>query len=81
MGLREMANAPVESMRYGGLFWFTDLTLPDQFFALPIITSLTMWITIEVSQKVINLYLNDENCYFIRLGLIQQNYHHKIFKR
>lgn len=48
IGLRQMANAPVESMRDGGLFWFTDLTVPDQFFLLPIITSLTMLATIEV---------------------------------
>lgn len=49
IGLRQMANCPVASMQHGGLFWFTDLTLPDQFFILPIITSLTMWATIEVN--------------------------------
>lgn len=48
MGLRQMANAPVESLREGGLFWFTDLTVCDQFYALPIITSITMFLTIEV---------------------------------
>lgn len=48
MGLREMANTPVESMRDGGLFWFTDLTICDQFYALPIITSLTLFLTIEL---------------------------------
>ncbi|XP_055531002.1 mitochondrial inner membrane protein OXA1L [Wyeomyia smithii] len=48
VGLRQMANAPVESLRDGGLFWFTDLTVCDQFYALPIITSLTMFLTIEV---------------------------------
>lgn len=48
MGLRGMANTPVESMREGGLFWFTDLTLPDQYFLLPIITSATMFLTIEL---------------------------------
>lgn len=48
MGLREMANVPVDSLRYGGIFWFEDLTVPDQFFALPVITSLTLWATIEV---------------------------------
>ncbi|XP_069674457.1 mitochondrial inner membrane protein OXA1L [Periplaneta americana] len=48
MGLRGMANVPVESMRSGGLFWFTDLTVPDQYYLMPLITSLTMWITIEV---------------------------------
>lgn len=48
MGLREMANVPVDSLRHGGLFWFEDLTVPDQFFILPVITSLTLWLTIEV---------------------------------
>uniref|UniRef100_A0A182MRK6 Membrane insertase YidC/Oxa/ALB C-terminal domain-containing protein n=1 Tax=Anopheles culicifacies TaxID=139723 RepID=A0A182MRK6_9DIPT len=48
MGLREMANTPVESMRDGGLFWFTDLTICDQFYALPVITSLTLFLTIEL---------------------------------
>ncbi|KAF2899865.1 hypothetical protein ILUMI_06313 [Ignelater luminosus] len=48
MGLRKMANLPIESFRDGGLWWFTDLTVPDQYFALPIITSLTLWTTIEI---------------------------------
>lgn len=48
MGLREMASTPVESLKTGGIFWFKDLTLPDQYYAMPIITSLTLWATIEV---------------------------------
>ncbi|KAG4081165.1 hypothetical protein HA402_014613 [Bradysia odoriphaga] len=48
MGLRQMANAPVESMREGGLFWFTDLSMPDQFYLLPLITSATLYVTILV---------------------------------
>ncbi|XP_059061482.1 mitochondrial inner membrane protein OXA1L [Achroia grisella] len=48
MGLRGMANCPVESMSYGGLWWFADLTVPDQFFLLPIITSATLYATIEL---------------------------------
>ncbi|KAJ8714601.1 hypothetical protein PYW07_002826 [Mythimna separata] len=48
MGLRGMANCPVESMSYGGLAWFMDLTVPDQYFLLPLITSATMWATIEL---------------------------------
>ncbi|XP_077299841.1 mitochondrial inner membrane protein OXA1L-like [Arctopsyche grandis] len=48
LGLRGMANYPVESMSHGGLFWFTDLTVPDQYYLLPIMTSLTMWATIEI---------------------------------
>ena len=48
VGLRRMAITPVGSLRDGGMFWFTDLTVPDQFYGLPIITSLTLWATIEV---------------------------------
>ncbi|XP_004929631.1 mitochondrial inner membrane protein OXA1L isoform X2 [Bombyx mandarina] len=48
MGLRGMANCPVESMTHGGLWWFVDLTVPDQYFLLPVITSATMWATIEL---------------------------------
>ena len=47
-GLKAMANAPVASMQYGGLFWFTDLTIADPYYLLPILTSVTMWATIEV---------------------------------
>ncbi|XP_034484181.1 mitochondrial inner membrane protein OXA1L [Drosophila innubila] len=48
MGLRQMANTPVESMRDGGLFWFTDLTLADPLYLLPVITSATLYLTIEL---------------------------------
>lgn len=48
MGLRGMANCPVESLTTGGMWWFTDLTVPDQYFLLPLLTSATMWATIEL---------------------------------
>lgn len=48
MGLRQMANAPVESMKDGGLFWFTDLTVCDPYYILPVVTSCTMLLTIEI---------------------------------
>ncbi|CAG9864608.1 unnamed protein product [Phyllotreta striolata] len=48
VGLRRMANLPVDSLRTGGMWWFTDLTLPDQYFILPIITSVTLYATIEL---------------------------------
>lgn len=48
MGLRGMCNVPVESLREGGILWFVDLTVPDQYYLLPIITSLTLSATIEV---------------------------------
>lgn len=48
-----MANLPVESLQTGGLWWFTDLTVPDQFYLLPVLTSLTLWATIEVISIVL----------------------------
>ncbi|XP_063701399.1 mitochondrial inner membrane protein OXA1L [Culicoides brevitarsis] len=45
---REMANTPVYSMTTGGLAWFTDLTMPDPFYILPIVTSATLAATIEL---------------------------------
>lgn len=53
-----MANLPVESMKAGGFAWFVDLTVPDQFYLLPIITSATLALTIEVRKYRINLYPN-----------------------
>lgn len=47
--LRKMANHPVESLKTGGLFWFEDLSMSDPFYALPIFTSLTLWLTLESS--------------------------------
>lgn len=39
----------VPSFKEGGAFWFTDLTTPDTFYVLPVLTALTFWITVEVS--------------------------------
>ena len=50
IGLRRMANLPIESMKTGGLLWFPDLTLSDPYFLLPILSSALMLLTIEVGQ-------------------------------
>lgn len=59
MSLRGMANTPVDSLHTGGLFWFVDLTVPDQYFLLPIITSATMYLTIEIGTD--SARLNSQN--------------------
>ncbi|ELT87155.1 hypothetical protein CAPTEDRAFT_171303 [Capitella teleta] len=46
-GIRSMVNVPVQSMTTGGLLWFTDLTIPDPYFLLPVMTSLTLLLTLE----------------------------------
>ncbi|XP_022688550.1 mitochondrial inner membrane protein OXA1L-like isoform X1 [Varroa jacobsoni] len=46
--LKGMANLPLNSMKTGGMFWFTDLTVPDPFYALPVLTSLTLFATLKL---------------------------------
>ena len=48
LALRKMATVPIESMKEGGAFWFTDLTVPDPFYVLPIMACLSFMATIEV---------------------------------
>ena len=48
MGLRRMCALPVESMKDGGMYWFTDLTAADPYYVLPVLSCLTMLITLEV---------------------------------
>lgn len=49
LAIRRMAAVPVESMKTGGLYWFTDLTLPDPYYALPFMACFSFMVTIEVS--------------------------------
>ena len=48
IGIRQMANLPVASMTTGGLLWFTDLTIPDPLYALPLLTAGTFLLTLEL---------------------------------
>ncbi|KAK3603833.1 hypothetical protein CHS0354_042840 [Potamilus streckersoni] len=50
-GLRKMANLPVDSMKTGGILWFPDLTIPDPFYGLPLITFATMLAIIEIGAE------------------------------
>lgn len=49
MALRGMSAVPVESMKMGGILWFTDLTVPDPFYILPILGVLSFMANLEVS--------------------------------
>ena len=51
-----MANLPVQSMTTGGMYWFTDLTVPDPFYALPLITASTFLCIVEVCVYTISYY-------------------------
>lgn len=47
-GIKGMTKLPLESMKTGGLYWFTDLTVPDPTYVLPLIACLTFISNIEV---------------------------------
>ncbi|XP_044577437.1 mitochondrial inner membrane protein OXA1L isoform X1 [Cotesia glomerata] len=47
-GMKGMTNLPLESMRHGGLLWFTDLTVTDPYYLLPVLTSVTLAATIRL---------------------------------
>lgn len=51
--LRGMVQLPLESMKDGGLWWFTDLTAPDPFYLLPIFTSATLFVTLELGTDTV----------------------------
>ncbi|XP_023013469.1 OXA1L mitochondrial inner membrane protein [Leptinotarsa decemlineata] len=67
MALRGMSNVPVDSLRTGGLWWFTDLTLPDQYFLLPIITSATLYATLELGTD--SARLSSQNAHLMKYVL------------
>lgn len=48
MGLRGMANLPLESMMSGGLYWFKDLTVPDPFYVLPALTATSLYFQLRL---------------------------------
>lgn len=67
LGLRGMANTPVDSLSTGGLFWFTDLIVPDPYYLLPVITSLTLLATIEVGTDSVRM--SSQNMGLVKYGL------------
>jgi len=54
-GLRGMTNVPVESMKSGGILWFTDLTLADPTCVLPVLTASTLFLQLYLGADGINL--------------------------
>ncbi|KAF2269465.1 hypothetical protein CC78DRAFT_487099 [Lojkania enalia] len=46
--LRGMADLPVESMRDQGFLWFTDLTISDPYYILPVLVGATSYILLKI---------------------------------
>ncbi|KAJ6653096.1 hypothetical protein lerEdw1_010182 [Lerista edwardsae] len=51
IALRKMAELPVPSLQTGGLWWFTDLTAADPYYALPLTVTVTMWAILELGAE------------------------------
>jgi len=62
-----MANTPVESLKEGGFWWMTDLTMPDPYYIMPVITCITMYCTIELGAEGLNLKAMGVMRYAIRV--------------
>ncbi|PVZ99663.1 hypothetical protein BB558_004306 [Smittium angustum] len=54
MALREMSSLPVEHLKTGGMLWFTDLTVADPLYILPIIAAASMISVFEITRKFQN---------------------------
>ena len=50
IGLRGMANCPVESLSTGGILWFENLTLTDPYYLLPLTTCLTTYFQVRMEE-------------------------------
>ncbi|KAG4306494.1 hypothetical protein PORY_000482, partial [Pneumocystis oryctolagi] len=46
-----MASLPVPELRYGGLGWFSDLSVKDPYFVLPFLNSSLMFINLELGSE------------------------------
>jgi len=51
IGLRGMANCPVESLTTGGILWFENLTLTDPYYLLPLTTCLTTYYQLKTGAE------------------------------
>ncbi|KAG0254596.1 Mitochondrial inner membrane protein oxa1l [Mortierella polycephala] len=51
LALRDMANLPVPQFKEGGIGWFTDLTVADPTFVLPVVSSLGFLAIMELGSE------------------------------
>ncbi|CAK7212382.1 hypothetical protein SCUCBS95973_001444 [Sporothrix curviconia] len=49
--LRSMAALPVPDLETGGILWFTDLTVPDPYFVLPLTSAAIMYLIFRSNMK------------------------------
>ncbi|XP_068612107.1 mitochondrial inner membrane protein OXA1L isoform X2 [Brachionichthys hirsutus] len=52
IALRQMSYLPVPSLRTGGALWFTDLTVADPFYILPLVATGTVFFILELNAEM-----------------------------
>ena len=50
-GLKKMPTIFPETLSDGGMFWFTDLTVPDPLYILPVLSTATFFGLIEIGKE------------------------------
>ncbi|KAI8319895.1 hypothetical protein GQ54DRAFT_292176 [Martensiomyces pterosporus] len=50
--LKDLATIPEAQMHTGGLWWFTDLTVPDPYYILPVLSCMGMMSVIELQSRM-----------------------------
>lgn len=56
--LRNMAKQPVASLLDGGPFWFENLTIPDPYYILPIVSTISLISTLEVPYRCVSMSIS-----------------------
>ncbi len=49
IAIRKMSELPVESLKTGGALWFTDLTVADPYYILPLVSAASIYGMMDVS--------------------------------
>ena len=49
-GLKKVSNYFPEELKVGGMFWFVDLSVPDPYYVLPLMSSATFLILVEIGK-------------------------------
>ncbi|KAG9299587.1 hypothetical protein G9A89_020758 [Geosiphon pyriformis] len=72
LALRNIANIPVPGYKEGGILWFTDLSVTDPYYMLPVVSSVALLAMIEFNSKMTpqNSEMSTSKWFLRGLGLI-----------
>ena len=77
---RDMSALPVPSMETGGVLWFTDLTVSDPYFFLPIVGGLIFYRVLKVYIPFSPINVQPHLCLLLSVNISPRSARH-IFQR